>query len=64
MTGAIPFSTLPVDVQEQANKYQHDGYFMTFAKPVLPDFVRFAIDTFGEIDKMLAAGWLVIDRTR
>lgn len=64
MNSSIAYSTLPADVQAQADKYLNNGYFVTFAKPVLSDFVRFAIGTFAEMDTMLANGWLVIDRTR
>lgn len=61
---SIAYSTLPANVQAEADKYVGNGHFVTFAKPVLSDFVRFAIGTFAEMDAMLANGWLVIDRTR
>lgn len=59
----FPYSKLSEELKARADKYVGTA-FLTFVKPVLPDFTRFAIGVFGDIDELTAEGWLVIDRTR
>lgn len=63
MKTTFPLSQLTAEALEVHNKYANTP-FVTYVKPVLPDFQRTAISFFNEMDKMIADGWLVIDATK